>query len=66
MKIPKSRTIRTIIGASAKKEGREKRDIQMDVRRTLVNKIEAKKPFLTKASNNHTSETYVTEVCTSI
>ena len=34
----------------------------MDVRRVSVNENDAKKPFLANASNNHTSETHVTEV----
>ena len=38
----------------------------MDVTRVVVNKNDAKKLFVTKTSDNHTSETYVTGVYTPI
>ena len=38
----------------------------MDVKRVSVNKNDTKKPSATKNSDNHTSETYVTEVKTPI
>ena len=44
----------------------KKRDIKMDARRRSVNKYDAKKIFVTKASDNHTTEIHVTEVYTSI
>ena len=46
----------------AKKEGKEQRDIKMDVRKMSVNKNVAKKSFVAKASDDHTSETHVTGV----
>ena len=39
-----------------KKEGKEKRDIKMDAERMSVNKNDAKKPFVAKVSDNHSSE----------
>ena len=39
-----------------KEKEKEKRDIKMDDRGRSVKKYDAKKPFVTKASDNHTSE----------
>ena len=44
------------------KEGKEKRDITMDARRRSIIKNDAKKLFVTKASDNHASETHTTGV----
>ena len=38
------------------KKSKEKRDIMMDARRASINKNDAKKTFVTKASDNHTPE----------
>ena len=39
-----------------KNEGKGKKDIKMDARRRSVNKYDANKRFVTKASDDHTSE----------
>ena len=39
---------------------------KMDARRRPINKNNAKKPFVTKASDNHAAEPHVTEVYTPI
>ena len=58
----KSRQTRTTTGISEEKKWKEKWDIRMDVRRMLFNKSDAKKPFVTKASDNRASKSHVTGV----
>ena len=38
----------------------------MDARRRSINKYDANQPFVVKGSDNHISETHVTDVYTSI
>ena len=55
--VPQCTLFRITRRSSAKKnEGKGKKDIKMDARRRSVNKYDANKRFVTKASDDHTSE----------